>query len=499
MARAEHHLEEVGAGAVYTCPMHPEVRQDRPGACPKCGMKLVPERGAESPAEGHAPDHLTMLRDMRAPWLWTNAAVMMLGLWLVSSPFTFEYRSAAMTWSDILSGTLLVVFAGMALVPRLDFLGRWSVSLVGVWLQFAPLIFWAPSVVAYLNNTIVGALAITLSILVPMMPGMAHHMAMMKPGPEIPPGWSYNPSTWHQRAPMILLGFIGWMISRYLAAYQLGYIDRVWEPFFGDGTVRVLTSEMSKMWPVSDAGLGATAYTFECLMAWMGGRTRWRTMPWMVAFFFILVVPLGLTHIVLVISQPVVVGEWCTLCLAAAAIMLIMIPFTIDEVIATSQFLRERVRAGKSFWWTFWVGDTMEGGGPDQRTERYGAPLKPLLSAARWGVTLPWTLAASTVVGIWLMVAPAILRSEGRAADSDTLIGPLIVTVAVISTAEVVRGLRWVNVLFGLWLLIAPWMLAGASAASRWSDMVAGVAIVAMTVPRGVVRDRYGAWDSWIV
>ena len=31
------------AGAVvYTCPMHPEVRQPAPGRCPKCGMKLVP-------------------------------------------------------------------------------------------------------------------------------------------------------------------------------------------------------------------------------------------------------------------------------------------------------------------------------------------------------------------------------------------------------------------------------------------------------------------------
>jgi Zn finger protein HypA/HybF involved in hydrogenase expression len=27
---------------VYTCTMHPEVRSDKPGDCPKCGMKLVP-------------------------------------------------------------------------------------------------------------------------------------------------------------------------------------------------------------------------------------------------------------------------------------------------------------------------------------------------------------------------------------------------------------------------------------------------------------------------
>ena len=34
--------EAAPAGTIYTCPMHPEVRQDRPGSCPKCGMTLEP-------------------------------------------------------------------------------------------------------------------------------------------------------------------------------------------------------------------------------------------------------------------------------------------------------------------------------------------------------------------------------------------------------------------------------------------------------------------------
>jgi hypothetical protein len=447
----------------------------------------------------HAPDPLKMVREMRAPWLWTNVTAMMLGAWLITSPFTFEYASAAMRASDMGSGVLLVALAGAALSPRFDFIGRWGASLVGLWLQFAPLVFWAPAPVAYANDTLVGAVVIALTILVPMMPGMAHHMAMMKPGPEIPPGWSYNPSSWHQRAPMIALAFTSWLISRHLAAYQLGYISSIWEPFFGQGTVRVLTSNVSRAWPVSDAGLGALAYTLEMLMAWMGGKTRWRSMPWMVTFFFILVVPLGIVSIVLVILQPVSVGHWCTLCLATAALMLVMIPFTVDEVVAMGQFLAQRVRNGKPLWRTFWVGDTIEGGGPDRRTPLYGVPFGALVPSVRWGVSVPWSLAASTGVGLWLMFAPALLATNAYAASNDNLVGALIVTIAVISTAEVIRGLRFLNVLFGVWLLIAPWALVGASMPLRWNDMAAGVALLSFTVPRGVVRERYGTWDRYIV
>src|SRR5574342_211007 len=34
---------QTARGATYTCPMHPEIRQQGPGSCPKCGMALEPE------------------------------------------------------------------------------------------------------------------------------------------------------------------------------------------------------------------------------------------------------------------------------------------------------------------------------------------------------------------------------------------------------------------------------------------------------------------------
>ena len=46
---------EAGA-TVYTCPMHPEVRSNKPGNCPKCGMKLVPVKPEGSgPADAGQP------------------------------------------------------------------------------------------------------------------------------------------------------------------------------------------------------------------------------------------------------------------------------------------------------------------------------------------------------------------------------------------------------------------------------------------------------------
>ncbi len=41
----------------YTCPMHPEIVQDKPGSCPKCGMNLVPLKSGTQVATTHHEDH----------------------------------------------------------------------------------------------------------------------------------------------------------------------------------------------------------------------------------------------------------------------------------------------------------------------------------------------------------------------------------------------------------------------------------------------------------
>lgn len=212
-------------------------------------------------------EHMTMMEDEHKAILWAHFVNILLGFWLISSPFALGFRGeTAMLWSDVLSGALIVVFGALSLSYRYRW-AQWANTFVGIWLLFAPLVFWTTSAAAYANDTLVGSLVIGLAVLIPMMPGMS--MEGMMSGPDIPPGWTYTPSSWTQRLPIIALAFVGFFLARQMAAYQLGHIESLWDPFFGEGMVRIITSEVSRAWPIPDAGLGALSYMLEALSGMM--------------------------------------------------------------------------------------------------------------------------------------------------------------------------------------------------------------------------------------
>lgn len=476
-------------------------------------------RGITRPAMSHEiKDSRLMLQKHHSQTLWIYWLVILLGCWMVLSPLTFSYGKAAihaggdrtvwlslaeriilLKWSDIISGGLLVFFGFRSLQPNRP-ISVWICCFTGIWLNIAPLVFWAPNPVVYLNDTFVGVLVIALTILVAGMPNM---ILFMKMGQDVPKGWSYNPSSWPQRWIMIVLGFAGWMVSRYLGAFQLGFIDQIWDPFFGDSSRQVLNSRMSESLFISDGALGALAYTFEFLMGWMGSASRWRTMPWMVTLFGILVIPLGLVHVLLVISQPVVVGAWCTLCLLAAAIMLPMIPLEVDEVIAMGQHLRNTTKNGESFWRVFWKGGHPAEKNEDRRSPGLAEfpkhPLK-ILIASFWGMSFPPTLLLTTALGIWLMFSPAAFNVDiaTGVAHINHLCGALIVVASVISMGEVLRACRYLNILISIIFLIISWLINEASVALNLNGTIAGVLIILLSFPKGMIKEKYGLWHKYI-
>jgi len=239
---------------------------------------------------------------------------------------------------------------------------------------------------------------------------------------------------------------------------------------------------------------------FEILMGVMGGRARWRTMPWMVTLFGIVVVPLGVISIYFIIIQPIMIGTYCTICLMAAAAMLIMIPYSLDELVAMGQFLVLNTRRGRPFWRSFFRGDALPGGSKDSHPG-FDAPLAAIGGSAARGVTVPWTLAISVLIGAFLMFSRLVLGNVPPLADSDHLVGALVITVSVIAMAEVARPLRFLNVAFGAWLIVAPWLMdGGASTVGNVVGTMLGALLIVLSLPRGHRSDEhYGSWDRFVV
>ncbi|MGH8684299.1 MAG: vitamin K epoxide reductase family protein, partial [Nitrosospira sp.] len=401
--------------------------------------------GSPFPSPTLIDDHRKQEHSEHLQTLWCHFANVVLGSWLVSSPFIFgladswmvaqeiitptqrglALSSTWMTASDVITGLLIVIFGFLSLSRDYSW-ARWIMALLGTWLLFAPLIFWTSSAAAYANDTLIGALVILFAVGVRSAPGVSPIARMT--GPAAPPGWSGNPSTMIQRIAVVALAFVGLFLSRYMAAFQLGHIDNAWDPFFDDGTERIITSSVSEAWPVADAGLGATVYVLEIVTGIIGDSRRWRTMPWIVLFFGILIVPLGAVSIFFIIIQPIVIGTWCTPCLVASLAMLLQIPYSLDEILATLQFMKDRRQKGKSLWHVLWHGDTMENGSTDKSVSFDAPPMTVLREIMQSGVIFMWTMWVSVAIGIALMLTRVIFDTEGAAADSDHVIGALVVT-----------------------------------------------------------------------
>jgi hypothetical protein len=304
--------------------------------------------------------------------------------------------------------------------------------------------------------------------------------------------------------PIIILALVGLYVSRYLAAYQLGHIDGVWEPFFAggpepkNGSEEIITSSVSEAWPVSDAGVGGVTYMLEMLTGLIGSARRWRTMPWLVVLFGIMIVPLGAVSITFIVIQPIVIGTWCTLCLIAAAAMLLQIPYSLDELVATGQFLWRRKRAGQGLIRIFFVGDTDDGEPQSVEDDFEQSPKGIVNEMLSGGVGAPWNLVLCLVIGIWLMLTRITLGSEGGMANADHLIGALVLTFTVTAFAEIARPLRFLNIAFGLALLITPFAY-GAGWLTTVASLACGMGLIALSVPRGRIRNRYGSWNQVIV
>jgi len=109
---------DAAPGTIYTCPMHPEIRRDRPGSCPLCGMALEPLM--PSLDEGESPE----LVDFRRRFWWTLPLTIIVTVLAMAGHRLQWLAPATQSWVELVLSAPVVWWAGW------PFFVRWRQSIV---------------------------------------------------------------------------------------------------------------------------------------------------------------------------------------------------------------------------------------------------------------------------------------------------------------------------------------------------------------------------------
>jgi P-type Cu+ transporter len=97
---------------IYTCPMHPEIRQDSPGACPKCGMALEPVQPSLDDDEN--PE----LTDFRHRFWWTLPLTVVVMILAMLGHRLQWFDMATQSWLELALSAPVVLWAGWPFFVR---------------------------------------------------------------------------------------------------------------------------------------------------------------------------------------------------------------------------------------------------------------------------------------------------------------------------------------------------------------------------------------------
>ncbi|MDE2177767.1 MAG: heavy metal translocating P-type ATPase [Xanthomonadaceae bacterium] len=135
------------AGTIWTCPMHPEIRRDHPGSCPKCGMALEPLLPSLDADDGGELAHL-----VRRFWICVAltlpvfAVAMGPHLFGVHLPAPWDSLAA---WTEALLGSIVVLWGGASFFARgWRSLRPWSPNMYTL-IALGTGVAWTYSVIAF--------------------------------------------------------------------------------------------------------------------------------------------------------------------------------------------------------------------------------------------------------------------------------------------------------------------------------------------------------------
>jgi hypothetical protein len=108
-----------------------------------------------------------------------------------------------------------------------------------------------------------------------------------------------------------------------------------------------------------------------------------------------------------------------------------------------------------------------------------------------------WATILNLLIGLWLMVSPAFLQMNQQAANNNHIVGPLAITFSVVALWEINRNAVKANVIIGVWLMIALFLLPYNAFPVIFSNVSSGLALVLLSLKKRTAKQNFGGgWRS---
>ncbi|HEU5147369.1 MAG TPA: vitamin K epoxide reductase [Chryseosolibacter sp.] len=108
-----------------------------------------------------------------------------------------------------------------------------------------------------------------------------------------------------------------------------------------------------------------------------------------------------------------------------------------------------------------------------------------------------WAQIVMTLLGIWMMVAPAVLGFPKYIADNARIVGPLVASFSLIAIWECTRNVRLFNLPLAVWLFAAPFVLGYGNDTALMNDYIIAILLILLCFVRPTRVHKFGGgWPS---
>lgn len=345
-----------------------------------------------------------------------------LGTLLLTSPSLLHY-SERWAYSDYLCGSLLICIALLSFISKMIIrLSIW----IGLWIIFFSSFPPTPPLI-FAHDTWLGMTILALAAIPPSRP------EAFEVGPTIPDGGKYNPSNGGKRGAVLLLGFLGWLETRYLTAATLGITS---------------SQPACNRW---FCALMITIYTLIMILSLSGGERRWHTRPKVIMLLT------GASSCSLCLTLVPVVSQcnyspcWLCVCLAIESALIFSLVY--EEWLATLRYLkqfscRDRLRIlirGSEFYKEslFWEEKTVQ-------------PMLKACKQAFAGVSFSLNFLISICLAITFMKLSGDLSYSNACLTFINIACWLVIVLSTLSFMKSLRHMRWICLLCAAGILLSP-------------------------------------------